>query len=86
MDAGGDRTGDRPPETITAPAFTDHGRTLDLAAGVWQFDVQTDPGLAERPQLRTCVLVLAAAGLACAAVGALVCARREFHVKTPEGS
>jgi len=66
--------------------FTDHGRTHDLAAAAWQLDVQTDPTLAEHPPLQTCVLVLAIAGLACAAVGALLCARREFHVKTPEGS
>jgi ABC-2 type transport system permease protein len=66
--------------------FTDHGRTVDLAAGAWQLDVQTDPGLEAHPPLQTCVLVLTIAGLACAAFGALLCARREFHVKTPEGS
>jgi len=66
--------------------FTEHGRAVDLAAGAWQLDVRNDPGLAEHPPLQTCVLVLTAAGLACAALGALMCARREFHVKTPEGS
>jgi ABC-2 type transport system permease protein len=66
--------------------FTEHGRTHDLAAGAWQLDVQNDPGLEAHPTLQTCVLVLAVAGLACAAVGALMCARREFHVKTPEAS
>jgi ABC-2 type transport system permease protein len=66
--------------------LTDHGRTVDLAAAAWQLDVQADPGLAEHPPLQTCVLVLAMAALAFAAVGALMCARREFHVKTPEGS
>jgi ABC-2 type transport system permease protein len=65
--------------------FTDHGRNVDLAAGAWQLDVQADPGLEAHPQLRTCVLVLTIAGLSCAAIGALFCARREFHVKTPEG-
>jgi ABC-2 type transport system permease protein len=66
-------------------AFTDHGRRVDLAAAAWQFDVRTDPGLEAHPTLRTCVLVLATAGLGCAALGALICHRREFHVKTPEG-
>jgi ABC-2 type transport system permease protein len=67
-------------------SFTDHGRKFDLAAGAWQLDVQADPGLEAHPPLQTCVLVLTLAGLACAAIGALLCYRREFHVKTPEGS
>jgi ABC-2 type transport system permease protein len=66
--------------------FTDRGPKVDLAAGAWQLDVKNDPGLAEHPTLQTCVLVLTIAGLACALIGALMCARREFHVKTPEGS
>jgi ABC-2 type transport system permease protein len=66
--------------------FTDRGPKVDLAAAAWQLDVQQDPSLAEHPPLQTCVLVLAIAALAFAAVGALMCARREFHVKTPEGS
>ncbi|MBO0699629.1 MAG: ABC transporter permease [Zavarzinella sp.] len=66
--------------------FTDLRGTHDVAAIAWQFDVKTDPGLAEHPSLQACVLVLAVAGLVCAALGALMCARREFHVKTPEGS
>jgi ABC-2 type transport system permease protein len=66
--------------------FTDRGRTHDLAADAWQLDVRNDPGLEAHPTLQTCVLVLAIAALACAAIGALMCARREFHVKTPEGS
>jgi ABC-2 type transport system permease protein len=67
-------------------SFTERGHKVDLAAGAWQFDVRTDPGLEAHPTLQTCVLVLTIAALACAAVGALMCARREFHVKTPEGS
>jgi ABC-2 type transport system permease protein len=66
--------------------FTEHGRRVDLAASAWQIDVRNDPGLQDHPQLQTCALVLTIAGLACAILGALLCARREFHVKTPEGS
>src|SRR5262245_2372327 len=66
--------------------FTDHGRNVDLAAAAWQLDVRNDPDLIQHPQLQTCVLVLTIAGLACATFGALLCARREFHVKTPEAS
>jgi len=66
--------------------LTDHGRKVDLADAAWQLDVRNDPGLEGHPQLQACVLVLTIAGLACAAFGALLCARREFHVKTPEGS
>jgi ABC-2 type transport system permease protein len=66
--------------------FAEHGRKEDLAAAAWQFDVKTDPTLEGHPTLSNCVLILAIAGLACALLGALMCHRREFHVKTPEGS
>lgn len=55
----------------------------DIAAEPWRFDA-ADPALLEHPRLATCALVLAGGGLACAAVTAWLCARREFHVKTPE--
>jgi ABC-2 type transport system permease protein len=66
--------------------FTDVRGTHDVAAVFWQFDVRNDPALTEHPTLQSCVLVLVAVSLACALVGALMCYRREFHVKTPEGS
>jgi ABC-2 type transport system permease protein len=66
--------------------FTEHGRKHDMAAAFWQFDVRNDPGLEAHPTLPTCVLILAVAALGCAILGALMCYRREFHVKTPEGS
>jgi ABC-2 type transport system permease protein len=66
--------------------FTEHGRTEDMAAAAWQFDVKNDPGLADHPTLQSCVLILAIASLGCAILGALYCYRREFYVKTPEGN
>lgn len=66
--------------------FTEHGRSEDLAAAAWQFDVRNDPGLEAHPTLQTCVLILTVAAVGCATLGALMCYRREFHVKTPEGS
>ena len=43
-----------------------------------------DPGLAEHPTLGACVRVLLIASLACTTLAAVICSRREFHVKTPE--
>jgi ABC-2 type transport system permease protein len=67
-------------------SFTDRRGTHDMAAAAWQLDVRTDPGLTEHPTLQSCVLILVVGGLVCALIGALMCYRREFHVKTPEGS
>ena len=64
---------------------TERGRTEEVAATAWQLDVRDDPGLTAHPSLQTCVLVLGLASLGFALLGALYCARREFHVKTPEG-
>jgi ABC-2 type transport system permease protein len=66
--------------------FNERGREVNMAAEAWQFDPKTDPLLVDHPSMQTCLIVLAVASLACAALGALLCARREFHVKTPEGS
>jgi len=66
--------------------FTRNGRDHNVAAETWQIDVKKDPELLDHPQLLTCVIVLAGASLVFAVIGALMCARREFHVKTPEGS
>ena len=54
--------------------FTDHGRNVDMAAAAWQLDVRADPGLTDHPTLRTCVLVLSVAGLACTVDRRLCCA------------
>jgi ABC-2 type transport system permease protein len=64
----------------------EHGREEDIAAAAWQIDLHRDPTLMNHPQLQTCILVLAAASLICAALAAFICVRREFHVKTPEGN
>jgi ABC-2 type transport system permease protein len=56
----------------------------DIADEAWQLDVTGDPELAEHPGLGTCVMVLVLGSLVCAVLGAVVCMRREFHVKTPE--
>jgi ABC-2 type transport system permease protein len=63
---------------------TPGGRVVDMAAEAWQLDVKRDPTLAEHPALGTCILVLLLASAAFALVGAWLCTRREFHVKTPE--
>ena len=56
----------------------------DIAADAWQLDVRLDPTLAEHPTLAACVRVLLLASLVCALLGAWLCTRKEFHVKTPE--
>jgi hypothetical protein len=66
---------------VTGPG----GFQVDLAAGAWQLDIQRDPSLLEHPTLGTCLTVLLVASLLCTMVGAYLCARREFYVKTPEG-
>ena len=60
------------------------GRTEDIAAETWQFDVRTDPKLLDHPQLDTCIITLLGASLVCTILAAWLCTQREFHVKTPE--
>jgi ABC-2 type transport system permease protein len=55
----------------------------DIAASVWRLDILNDPLLLEHPQVQTCVGVLLGASLACTVLAAILCSRREFHVKTP---
>jgi len=64
----------------------EHGHEENIAAIMWQFDLKADPHLAEHPSLQSCLLVLAAASLVFTILAALICARREFYVKTPEGA
>lgn len=59
---------------------------VDVAAEAWQFEIVKDPGLTEHPSLRSCMLILSAASVLFTLFAAYLCARREFHVKTPAGS
>jgi ABC-2 type transport system permease protein len=60
---------------------TEHGHTDDIAADVWQIDPKSLPTMIS---IQTCIMVLVFASFVFAAIGSLLCARREFHVKTPE--
>jgi ABC-2 type transport system permease protein len=60
------------------------GREDDVAAAAWMLNTETDPTLAEHPQLSTCILVLVSASAVCTILAGWLCTRREFHVKTPE--
>jgi ABC-2 type transport system permease protein len=59
------------------------GYTEDLAADFWKLDPKK---MSEMISIPTCVAVLLGASFAFAVMGSLMCARREFHVKTPEGN
>ncbi len=59
-------------------------QTTDLAADAWQLGTKEDPRLLEHPQVATCLIVLIGGSLVCALLGAVICSRREFYVKTPE--
>jgi ABC-2 type transport system permease protein len=62
------------------------GREDNIAAAVWKLDIKKDPQLLEHPTMRACLLVLFGASLAFSIIAAVICARREFHVKTPEAA
>ena len=59
-------------------------RAEDIAAVAWRMGGVADPQLLEHPTVGGCVVVLGVASLACTVVGAFLCSRREFYVKTPE--
>jgi ABC-2 type transport system permease protein len=62
------------------------GRKINIAADAWQFNVQADPNLLEHPTGSTCITVLLATCAVSTVLAAIICSRREFHVKTPEGN
>lgn len=61
--------------------LTRRGRTNDMAAEVWRFDPKA---ISQMISTQDCITVLVVASLVFAVIGSLLCARREFHVKTPE--
>ena len=62
------------------------GRREDIAASGWQLDIQADPHLLEHPALATCLIVLILGSLAGTVIAAVLCARREFFVKTSQAT
>ena len=56
----------------------------NLAADAWQIDINNDPKLLEHPDVSTCLQVLLISAVVFTALGALLCWRKEFYVKTPE--
>ncbi len=58
--------------------------TQDYAADAWQLDILNDPNLQNHPRTETCLIVLVTASAIFVILAAFRCARREFHVKTPE--
>jgi ABC-2 type transport system permease protein len=62
--------------SFDVPQFRRHE---DVAGTVWRIH-----DLSEHPQTRTCVLILLAACVILSVIAAYLCARKEFHVKTPE--
>jgi ABC-2 type transport system permease protein len=63
-----------------------HGHTTNASANAWQLDVRNDPNLLEHPSLRSCLMILAGASILLTFVGAAMCSRCEFRVKTPGGN
>jgi ABC-2 type transport system permease protein len=60
--------------------------TTNFSAEAWQFNVRADPGLLEHPSTSACIWTLLIASAVCTLIGAVICSRREFHVKTPESN
>jgi ABC-2 type transport system permease protein len=61
-----------------------YGQTINMASDAWQLDADKDPTLLAHPQVSTCLTVLLVASLVSTIAAAVICSRREFHVKTPE--
>lgn len=70
--------------TLSFVVPTPNGTIQNIAADAWQLDILNDPNLLEHPQFGSCLIILITACLASAILGAFLCSRREFHVKTPE--
>ncbi|MCX7701247.1 MAG: ABC transporter permease [Gemmataceae bacterium] len=59
------------------------GQTTNIAAQLWQLG--TNANLPQHPTVVQATLVLGLVALVSTILGAILVARREFHVKTPEG-
>lgn len=65
----------------------EYGRQENIASAAWQLPKLTDlKEMAEHLTTPTNLLVLVGASVVCALIGAVICARREFYVKTPGGN
>jgi ABC-2 type transport system permease protein len=62
------------------------GRAINISAEAWQLNVREDSNLLEHPTNSSCIIILLAASAVSTIVAAIICSRREFHVKTPEGN
>ena len=60
------------------------GRTENMAAEAWQYDLRGDPNLLEHPPNSTSLAVLLIGSLVSTILAAWLCTTREFDVKTPE--
>ncbi len=65
-----------------------HGnREVNLAADAWQYEVDRQNNLlGDHPSSQTCLIVLGVACIVFTLITSAICARREFYVKTPEGT
>lgn len=63
--------------------FTKYGMTINMASEAWHLDADQNPTLAGHPTTDTCLIVLLGASLVFTIIAAVICSRREFHVKTP---
>jgi ABC-2 type transport system permease protein len=65
-------------------SFVEPQRGENIAAEAWQLGADKDPKLLAHPATSTCLIVLLVASLVSTIAAAVICSRREFHVKTPE--
>ena len=63
--------------------FAKYGQTINMASEAWQLEADKNPTLAGHPTTDTCLMVLIGASLVFTIIAAVICSRREFHVKTP---
>ena len=72
--------------TMTFVITSPRGGVTDIAADAWQLDLRNDPQMVQHPQTGTCIAILLLGSMVCAVIASILCATREFYVKTPEKS